>query len=260
VDGRWNIYVADLWNQRIRKAEPAQIFPAAVVNAASFKLGPISPGEIITLYGVDLGPTTLVPLQLTGEGLVSTNLGGTQVLIDGKPAPLIYVLNSQISAVAPYSAAGKAAVTMQVNVAGRMTNTITLPVAASAPGIFTALSSGQGQGAILNQDNSLNSPDNPAARGSVVVLYATGEGQTSPAGMDGKPAVDVFPKPVLDVSVTIGGKSAQVQYAGAAPYFVAGVMQVNVTVPPDGDQGSAVPIVLKVGNASSPDGVTLAVK
>jgi uncharacterized protein (TIGR03437 family) len=92
----------------------------------------------------------------------------------------------------------------------------------------------------------------------VLSLYATGEGQTLPAGVDGKPAAPPLPQPVAAVTVAIGGVSAVVRYAGGAPGLIAGVMQVNVVVPA-GVSGTA-PVVLTVGGVASQGGVTVAVR
>ena len=126
-----------------------------------------------------------------------------------------------------------------------------MPVAATAPGIFSANLSGAGQGAILNQDLTVNSSANPAAAGSVVVIYATGEGQTMPAGIDGKLALGpIYPAPKSAVSVSIGGVAADVLYAGAAPSLVAGVMQVNARVPAGAVSGDNT-VTVTVGAAAS---------
>src|SRR5258706_894203 len=100
---------------------------------------------------------------------------------------------------------------------GRVSAPVTVAVATAAPALFSADSSGKGNGAILNQDSTPNSPANPAEKGSVVVLFGTGEGQTKPRGADGRIATTVFPKPEQDVKVTIGGIDASIAYAGAAP-------------------------------------------
>jgi uncharacterized protein (TIGR03437 family) len=133
-------------------------------------------------------------------------------------------------------------------------------MAAASPAIFTRDSSGKGQAAIRNQDTSVNSASNPAARGALISLWATGEGLTEPAGIDGKLGGEVLPKPRLPVSVRVGGLEAQVLYAGGAPGMVAGVIQVNVRIPEAVLPGSAVPILLQAGGFSSPSGVTVAVQ
>jgi len=112
---------------------------------------------------------------------------------------------------------------------------------------------------VANQDGTFNSAINPAEKGTILTLYATGEGQTDPAGVDGQLALSVYPKPILPVGVKIGGVDAPVLYYGAAPQMVAGVMQVNAKVPDDAASGNQA-IVLTVGSCSSPLGVTVAVK
>jgi uncharacterized protein (TIGR03437 family) len=134
-----------------------------------------------------------------------------------------------------------------------------LNVAPSAPALFTAASSGTGQAAALNQDSSANSVSNPAAAGSVIVLFGTGEGQTNPAGQDGVVANGIYPAPVQPVSVKIGGKPAQVLYAGAAPGEVAGLLQINAQIPA-GVTGNSVSVQITVGVASSQPGVTIAIR
>jgi uncharacterized protein (TIGR03437 family) len=121
-------------------------------------------------------------------------------------------------------------------------------------------STGKGQAAAVNQDGSINTASTPAKVGDVVSLYATGEGQTTPSGVDGKPAAVPLPQPSLPVSVTIGGQTVKPQYAGGAPGEVAGVMQINVQIPSGIQAGNAVPVVVQVGSVSSQPGVTIAVR
>ncbi len=114
----------------------------------------------------------------------------------------------------------------------------TVAVADAQLGLVSANSSGSGQGAILNQDNSINSASNPAKRNSIVILFGTGEGQTDPPGVNGQLALTTYPKPKLPITVKINGIAAEVLYYGAAPTLVAGVVQLNVKIPsgvPDGD-------------------------
>ncbi len=165
-----------------------------------------------------------------------------------------------MSAIVPYFIGdGRPNTRVAVQYNGQTSAVFTLPVAGSAPALFTADASGKGQGAILNEDGSVNSLSNPAAKGSVVVLYGTGEGATDPPGVDGKLGGEVLPKPTLPVTVSVDGKDAQVLYAGSAPGEVAGVIQVNVRLP-NGVNSGAVPVVLQVGGASSQAGVILSVR
>jgi uncharacterized protein (TIGR03437 family) len=257
VDSQGNIYIADSGNFRIRKLTAAQIVPDGVVNAASDQSGPVAPGEMVTIFGTGIGPATAAGAQLTAAGLVATTVAQTQVLFNGTPAPLMYVSASQVNAIVPYSVAGMSAVGMQIQYQGKGTNTVQLPVANTSPAIFVI--SGAGQGAILNQDSSVNGPANPAAPGSIVQIYATGEGVTNPAVTDGTLATGTtFPAPVAPLSVTIGGQAATVLFAGTAPGAVAGFLQVNAAVP-SGVSGY-LPVVLTVGGVSSPAGVKVAVE
>jgi len=250
VDSAGNIYFADEKNLRVRKLTPQQIVAEGVTNGATFLAGGVSPGEIITIYAgpdVSLGPSSPVGLQLTPDGFVSTQLGGTQVIISGVPAPLIYVSSSQVNAIVPYEVAGQSSTQIQVKVQGKPTNAVTVPVVAASPGVF----------AITNPDGSVNSATNPVTQDGYLVLYATGEGQTTPPGVDGTVNTKVFPKPNLPVTVQIGGQDAMLLYAGAAPNLAAGVLQVDVQIPA-GVTGT-VPIQLKVGTASTPPGLTVTI-
>ena len=148
---------------------------------------------------------------------------------------------------------------MQIEAQGQKSNALTVEVAQATPGIFTLDSSGKGQAAVLNQDNSLNSAANPALRGSIISLFATGIGQTNPPGIDGKPAAPPFPVPVLPVTVEIAGANAEILYAGGAPGLVAGVLQANVRVPEHAATGNSAPVVLRAGGAQSQLGVTIAI-
>jgi uncharacterized protein (TIGR03437 family) len=240
---------------------PVSIAPNGIVNAASFNANGVAPGEIVTIFGANLGPASIATLQLDGRGYVTTALAGTQVMFDGVPAPMIYTWVSQVSAVVPYAVAGKTSTQVQVAYQGQTSNPVTISVAATQPGIFTNDASGHGQGAIVNQDGTLNSPGNPASVGSFVFVYATGEGQTNPSGIDGKPGDSPAPQPVAQpVTATLGGINTPVQYAGGVPGLVAGVLQVNVKIPQGVAPGSAVPLTIQVGSQNSQTGVTLAIK
>ena len=141
---------------------------------------------------------------------------------------------------------------------GAKSDPISVSVAPSAPGLFTLDATGKGQAAAFNEDGSLNTASRPARVGTIVSLYATGEGQTSPTGVDGQPTTTPFPKPLLPVQVTIDGKPAEITYAGGAPGIVAGLMQINARIASNAQVGN-VPVVITVGSASSQPGVTIAV-
>ncbi len=231
----------------------------ALASAASYLSGSIAPGEILTLFGSGLGPEAGMGATLNSAGLVTKFLDGTRVLWDGQPSPMLFAQAGQVNTVAPYWVAGWSSVQVQVEARGQKSNFLTAQVAQAAPGIFTLDSSGTGQAAVLNQDNSLNSAAHPALRGSIVSLFATGTGQTAPPGIDGKPAATPNPLPVLPVTVEIAGASAEILYAGSAPGLVAGVLQANVRIPADAATGSAASLVLRSGGTQSQPGVTLAI-
>jgi uncharacterized protein (TIGR03437 family) len=192
-------------------------------------------------------------------------IGGVQVLFSGIAAPMIYASNSQVSAVAPYEMASVANSPVSIEYAGESSNSDQLTVAAAAPGLFAQNSSGSGPGAILNQDNSLNGPSHVAAKGSIVQVFMTGEGQTNPQGITGKittatlPPPQVTPAPVQSIQVSIGGQQVPYTYAGEAPGMVAGVMQLNVQIPGNVPSG-ALSIQVSIGGNVSQNGVTVAVQ
>jgi uncharacterized protein (TIGR03437 family) len=130
----------------------------------------------------------------------------------------------------------------------------------AVPALFTLSGTGRGQGAILNQDLTVNSQSNPAAKGSVVMLYASGAGLTDPPVLDGRVANDVSWAPQLPVAVRINGQDAAVEYAGAAPGLVAGALQVNVRIPESLDSSGSLTVELIVGQSTSPEGVTVAIE
>jgi len=230
-----------------------------VVNSASNLGGTVAPGELVVIYGSELGPPQLAGAQLTSEGRLSTNVMGTQVLFNDVTAPLIYVRSDQVAAIVPNAVAGQTNVKVQVRYQSQSSPSFSIPVSPTAPGLFTLDQTGRGQGAILNQDNTINGRLNAAPRGSIVVLWATGQGASDPDWAEDELAAEPLPAPINPVKVTIGGQEGEIRYAGAAPGF-AGVMQVNVRVPSGIKTGSAIPVVLKIGTASSQPGVTLAVQ
>jgi uncharacterized protein (TIGR03437 family) len=234
----------------------------AVVSAASTKPGPASPGELISIFGTNIGPSPAVGLALTLNGLVSTTLGNTQVLFDGVAAPLAYAGSGQINAIVPYEIGGKQFTNVTVQKSGTTVGATVLAVADWNPAIFTFSGTGTGQGAIRNQDNSANGTSNPAAAGSIITIFATGEGGLAPTLPTGSltSSTAPFPAPVGPVSVTIGGKRATIQYAGEAPGEVAGLFQLDVTIPPGTLSGPQTVVVMVGNNDNSAQNVTVAVK
>jgi uncharacterized protein (TIGR03437 family) len=227
IGSNGTILIADAGNNRIRSLTPlsavaSETATAAVVNAASLATGAIAPGEIVTIFGTGF------------------NTANTQLLFDGAPATLFYTSATQINALVPASLAANSTTTMSIVVDGAAIAGSSIPVVAATPGIFT-VSGGAGQAAANNQDGSLNSASNPAARGSVISLYATGQGSNTG-----------------NATITIAGYNAPLLYAGPAPGF-PGLMQINAQIPtgflPPGIQS----VQLSVGGVFSQAGVSIAI-
>ncbi len=267
IDGAGMVYIADLDNNRIRKLAPAPLAPPqfsdgdgltelVVMNAASFRSGPVAPGEIVSLFGAGIGPEAAAAGRMNAAGALDSNVEDTQVRFDGRPAPLFYLQRDQINAQVPYAAAEETVI--EVFYRGKARARARVEVAAAAPGIFT-MQRGVGQAVVVNPDGSLNSGTNPAPRGSVVTFYSTGEGRTDPPLREGTPAGMPLPQPVLPVSVLVGAAQAEVLYAGSAPGFV-GLMQINVKLPGVFTPPGVRSLSLTVGAAAAQPGVTVAVQ
>lgn len=257
ADSSGNLYIADTGNDAIRVASvsASTFFIRAVANAASGATGAVAPGEVVTIYGAGLGPRIgAAPATPAPGGRLPTQIAGTSVTFGGIPAPLLYANAGQVSAIVPYGVGG-GSVDVMVTAGGVPTDPFPVSVAASAPGIFTADSTGAGPARAFNANGTANGPSHPALVGQQLTLYVTGEGQTTPAGVDGLIAGDSGAAPVLPVTVTIGGAPAALQSASSAPGLPAGVMQVVVTIPA-GVTGRA-PVVVSVGNRQSQPGVTV---
>jgi uncharacterized protein (TIGR03437 family) len=232
-----------------------------IANAASYAQNAISPGEVVAIFGSSLGPST--PVQFDASRALPTMLADTRVLFDGVASPLIFSSAGQIDAVVPASATADQ-IEVQVQYQGQTSASFPIAVAPATVGIFSVDCSGTGQANVQNQDGSPNSPDNPAAPGSMVTLWATGAGQPSPSGIYPPAGTSVtsvsLPRAAPPVRAQIGGQPAEVLYAGTAPGLVDGVIQVNLRVPAASQTGAAVPVVLHVGNSTSQTGLTLAIE
>ncbi len=221
----------------------------AVQNAASFAEGAVAPGEIVTLRGKGIGPQTGV--TIVGS---PTEILGVEVLFGGRPAPLLYVQSEQINAMVPWetgSGSPNPGTTVEVKYNGASISSPVLLNQAS-PGIFLSNYTTQ-FASVLNADGTLNSPTNPAKRGTVVTFFGTGGGPTKPAGVDGalwpyKPLANL----TLPVSVQINYMDAEVTYSGSAPGMISGVFQINVKVPDLFSPPPTVPIVITVNGTASP--------
>jgi uncharacterized protein (TIGR03437 family) len=227
-----------LW---IEGAAPGPSLLSVANSAGGGSLFTVSPYELISLYGVGIGP----PAALYGQvvnGAYTTSLGGYQVLFDGIAAPLLYAGGGQINAVVPSSVSGRASTKVQIVTPLGTIDGPTMFVAAYVPAVFV---NGQtGLAAALNQDGSVNSPSHPAKPGSIVSVFATGGG--SAYLHDGA----VVPIGIYWANVSVfavsGLLSLEVDFAGAAPGLVAGVMQINFRIP-DSASGATFPFSFEIG-------------
>ena len=251
-----------------------------VSNAASFVTASVAPGQlasISTSTGVSQNLTaTFIPLPMTLGG-VRLKIGGTLSFdpfagwtyspVGSTDAALLFVGPSLVYFQVPPGIALGNAVPAQLIKADGSALLSTLNITTTAPGIFTVFQSGIGQAAVLNEDYSQNGSPvviwgaKPATRGTVIHIFATGGGGTTPALLPGEAAPSISESPALtnvQPTVTIGGQPATVQFSGMAPGFV-GLWQINARVPENVSPGSAVPLVVSAGGVSS-NTVTIAVQ
>jgi uncharacterized protein (TIGR03437 family) len=237
------------------------IAQGGIVNAASYTGGAIAPGELLSIFGWNFGATALATNAPVNNS-IPTALGRTRVLFNGQPGAITVVTPNQINAFVPntYAVPPGSSAQVQVQVDDSLSLPVSVPVIDAAPGLFTASGTGSGQGSILNQDGSINSAANPAAPGSIISIFGTGEGATNPQLATGNLVLSTpYPTPVDTVSVTIGGQPAQVVYAGEAPTLPVGVFQINAQIPA-GVTGNSVSLSVSVGTHSTGSQVTAAVR
>jgi len=237
----------------------------SVQHAASFVSGAVAPGEIVSIFGTAMGPASPLGTTIDSTGKVATTLGNVTVLFNGYASPLTYVSATQINCVVPYEVAQLSSPYVEVKYLNQTSQTVSLRAVTTVPGIFT-LANGTGQGAFLNYDNSYNNASHPAAAGSTIQLYLTGEGQLSPAGVTGSvtcsagcATVNQIPLPLLPVAALVNNQPATIAFAREAPGDVSGVMQVNVVIPPNTPSGP-ISIAISVGGNSTQSGVTVYVQ
>ena len=246
---------------------------AGVVGYASWAAGPISPGELVAIFGNNIGPAAPAPMSIT-NGYVDTTLSGVSVTIDGKDAPIIFASANQVNVQVPYEVGTGNNKQVSVTNGSNPAATATVTIAATAPAIFTADGSGASQAAALNysvatSQYSFNSGTSPAKIGDTVLLYLTGEGDYNSTPLDPNGTTNtgyiipssLSPLPEMNPlpTVTIGGADATVSYAGPIAGSILGLLQINAVVPAGSTTGAAVPVVVTVGNNSTQINVTVAI-
>ena len=245
------------------------IYQGGIVNIATFLADPVSPGDIVSIFGDGFAA---VGSNFTNQGAppLATRLGGVSVLVNNAPAPLYFVSRQQINFQMPYEAAVGGVATIQVLTnSGASSNIRSVPIVTQAPRILTwAQSQVSGNyGVVVNSDNSLSLPPGTGLGTSrlsrpndVIVIYCTGLGQTSPTAVTGAPAGSNPVESNSNVTVTFGTSTNAVQaraaFAGLTPTAV-GLYQVNVTIPSNVPIGNSVPLTLSMGNNVSANVVNI---
>jgi uncharacterized protein (TIGR03437 family) len=238
---------------------PAPLFsPSSVTNAASFLAGSVAPGEIVTIFGSNLGPEQGVVGGLDQSGRLVTRLGGVTVTFNGLPAPLYFASAGQLNAQVPIELAGAANALVLVQRAQAVSSPTVVTLGSARPGLFTVPPTSAA--VVVNQDGSLNSGSNAASRGTFVTLFGTGQGRVDPALATGQLAgLTQLSRVVAPVSVTIGGQPATVSFAGMAPGF-AGLLQINAVVPAESTTGPQTPLELTIDGIATGQNATIAVQ
>ena len=249
------VFSAQAGGQTVQFFGYARPLPAittnGVVNAASNQAGQgLAPGSYITIYGTALSDatqglsTTSLPLSLSN---VSVSFDAPNLSVPGR---LSFVSPGQVNVQIPWELQGAASAQMKVAISGIATSLYTLTLSDYAPAAFEYSESGRQLVAATDQNNALITSAHPAVRGQVVVVYANGLGPVNnrPASGEASPGQPLADAKVIP-TVTIGGKTAQVQFAGLTPSSI-GLYQLNVVVPTDAASGTQ-PLVITVNGISS---------
>lgn len=200
----------------------------SIANSARLDaIGVVSPGALVSIFGVALGPVN--PVSATSTP-VPTSLGGTSVTFDGVAAPILFASSPQLNVQVPFSLTPGTVTNVQVRTPTGTSQTIPMEVVPSFAGLYTTQSNGRGLIRAINQDGTINSAQNPARRGSFISLFGTGLGMVSPSVTTGAAAPASPLATVNGMGALIGGVSTNVTYAGLAPGLV-GVYQVNAQIP-----------------------------
>ena len=234
-----------------------------VFDSASGLQGVVSPGEILSIRGSRIGPAGARASAPGSNGKYPASLGGSTIYFDKIAAPILYSSDSESLVVAPVGIAGQSTTSVTVVSAGVTSKPVTISVAATNPGLFTADSSGYGLASALNVrstgSTTPHSKSNPAAPGSVVALFATGLGVTSPPLPDGVVVSGQAPTVSASIQAFVGATKADILAYGPLSGAIAGLMRIDIRIP-QGISSGLVPVVILAGENPSQTGVTLAIK
>lgn len=206
---------------------------ASIVNAAANIAGPLAPNSIATIYGANLSYSTRGITQQDVQGgslpYVLANTG-VRVWVNNIAAALYFVSPSQINFLVP-SALTPGTATVVVTMNGHAGPAVTVDIAPAAPAFFQFNAQ---EVAAAHADGTPVSDDQPARPGEIVVLYATGLGQTAPPVVYAELATKAASiQNQVGLQILVGGSQVDakaVYYAGLAPGF-AGLYQINLQLP-----------------------------
>lgn len=218
--------------------------PQGIVNAASYAPAgnPIAPGEYIALFGSGLSNGT----PPAAKPPYPQSLNNVSVYINGRQAPLYFVSPGQINALVPYATQGPTA-TIVIQNGSATSNTVTVPVAATAPGVFSTDATGTGFGAVLHANYAAVTAANPAIPGETVMVFLAGLGTVTPAVGDGLiPGANTAN--ATPITAYIAGQQITPAYSGLAPGY-PGLYQMNIMVPILAVSGVSVPLAINTPNA-----------
>ncbi len=258
----WHANGATLNISQIRFGEPGWAAPSClsgdVLNSANlYSRGSISPGAFVSLTGLGIGPLEGIGYQPDQQGRAPLTLAGVKVFFDGQPAAIVYAQSKVVNVLAPFELAGKSSTAVALEYGGTTHGPISVPVDSSETGIFRLQPGGSVQALAINEDGTINGPSNPASKGSTVMLWGTGFGQTMVPCMSGElnsPATNPLVQPATLFDGSFG--NFHIVSSGGAPGLLCGIVQINLQVPTNVPSGS-----LRLGtNGSLSTVATIAVK
>ena len=238
--------------------EQEEVAPSAVVDAANYQLGPVAPGQIVSIFGSGIAPNELSVAALDEDGLIPEDLSGVMVLADGYLMRLMAAGRGQINGVVPANVKGKYADIVVIN-KGKSSAPFPVELKKVVPRVFSAFGTGAGQAAAVNPQGVLNGGASPASVGGYLSLWVTGIADASAPGFD--PAATATDAVALSfpIQVFIGGVEQIVEYAGTAPGMLEAVTQINIQIVPGTPSGPQ-PVLIVVGAEESPTTTTVTVE
>jgi uncharacterized protein (TIGR03437 family) len=221
----------------------------AVVNQASLESAAITPGEMLNIRGVNVGP---YPSVAAGAGSLPLTLGGVQVTFGGTPAAISYASSNLLAVQVPYGIVPGQPTEMRV-IYQNTSDPVSLDVLNAAPGVYTQSADGKGGVTAVNPDGTMNSALRPAPKGRQVAIYAAGLGAVNPSlGTGQMPPLSPISFTTFPVTAVVDGYQAEVSFAGLAPGF-PGIYQVNLTIPVGARSGAQSLTLFAAGTPSQSD-------